>query len=98
MMNIIGHGVTRLLELIELEVAEFVDDGVVQISEGPLEERPLAGPLLYDGHVQPQHRRPLVAVVAHAFLDERVDLDQLLLGLDVTDSQVLKKWIVRLLG
>jgi hypothetical protein len=90
MMHIFGNIAAHLLELIEFQVAELVNDCVVQITEGPLEERPLAGPLLDDGHVQPQDRGPLVTVVAHAFLDERVDFDQLFLRLDVADGQVLK--------
>ena len=93
MMHIFGDIGAHLLELIEFQVAELVNDCVVQITEGPLEERPLAGPLLDDGHVQPQDRGSLVAVVAHALLDERVDFDQLFLRLDVADGQVLKVFI-----
>ncbi len=61
-----------------------------QISKCPLKERPLAGALLDDGHVQPEDGGTLVAVVGHALLHEGVDLDELLLRLDVTNRQVLK--------
>lgn len=91
LFEVLRGSVARLLGLIELDVAEVVNESLVKVTQRSLEERPLAGPLLHDGHVQAENRGPLVGVIVHALFDQRVQLHQLLLSLDVAHRQVLPK-------